>query len=122
MSTLKEKNEVEVKPGKRINIDGQWFAVKRLIDPSTDTWELVGYSIPRGILDEIKKLTIRKTSEEICRLDADYIAEQVFHEGFQLPRPSKPGEKSLPPNKRAFIENILAHRQNRNPASASLSA
>lgn len=107
----KDKLEIEIEPGLRVNIDGQWFTVTSpLNEPDKpDTWQLVGYSIPAGTLARAKKIILERTSEQIRQHMADYIAEQVLKGGFQLPE-VKP-KKRQHPTREFFMQRVMALRR-----------
>lgn len=110
MSKSTGSEETEVKPGLRVNIDGQWFTVSTKLE-KPDTWELIGYYIPAGMRTAGKKLVLRKTSDEIREYAGNYLADQVLREGFQLPALKKPERKSRR-MKQFFVQKILTMREN----------
>jgi hypothetical protein len=110
-STKSSDIEIEVKLGRRVLIDGQWFTITTFKEPNT--WELVGYfiSTSTGMKVHGMKINIERTTEEIRQFIADYRAERVFMEGFRLP-PLK-AKKKLYPTRAFFVQRIMALRQSR---------
>jgi hypothetical protein len=108
--------EIQVKPGLRVPIAGNWFTITHVLPPTepqqSPKWELIGYSVPMSIGVHNKRIVLTRTTEEIRQHIADFTANQVFMEGFQMlvVRPKKRKHYLTPA---LFIAKVLAARSKR---------